>query len=138
MSVEDELRRWLQTVRGVTCYRDKLKIYAPTCYGRCLREVEELIAEVNKIVGGSTVYDAEGSWVTPEGRVETEPVKVIEAAHHCLSRDEAVKLARAITEYARKANQSAIAVEAGSFYIAETPRLLEAYRRISERLPTDL
>ena len=128
-SVEDELSTFLERISGVTCFRERTKIYAPTCRGKCISEVGKLIEKVNMLTGGSTVYDAEGSWIDPEtGKVETEPVKVIEAAHHCLSREQAEKLVEALSEYAREAKQTAIAIYSGNqFYIAETPKLLKIY-----------
>lgn len=135
-AVEDELRKFLNRIKGVVCLRERLKIYAPTCYGKCVGEVEELISRINEVIGGSTVYDAEGSWFNERlGRVETEPVKVIEAAHHCLSEEEARKIVEAIADYARKTNQTSVAVYEGNFYIAETPELLEAYKKFKEKKP---
>jgi hypothetical protein len=107
-----------------------MKIYAPTCYGKCVDAVERLVKRVNEIFGGSTVYDAEGTWVAPDGRVEREPVKVIEVGHHCTTPKDAEKFAEAIAKYAEEANQQAIAISQGSFYIAPTPALLEAYKRL--------
>jgi len=134
--VRDELNRFLRSISGVTCFTENLKIYAPTCYGKCVDKVERLRDRVNQVAGGSTVYDAEGSWYNEdEGRVETEPVKVIEVAHNCFSEDEAEKIAGAIADYAREAGQSAMAVHGSSFYIAETPELLEAYDKFKDRKP---
>jgi len=135
--VKDELDRFLEGIKGVTCLTERLKIYAPTCDGRCLPEVEELRDRVNRVAGGSTVYDAEGSWFNEEtGRVETEPVKVIEAGHRCFSEDEAREIAEAIASYARRAGQHSMAVYGSSLYIAETPELLQAYERFKDRKPT--
>ncbi|MEM4603439.1 MAG: hypothetical protein QW842_06535 [Candidatus Nezhaarchaeales archaeon] len=68
MSVEDKLEEFLRGIKGVTCFRERLKIYAPTCHGKCVDAVERLIKRVNEVIGGSTVYDAEGFWVS-EGLV---------------------------------------------------------------------
>ncbi|MEM4977364.1 MAG: hypothetical protein QXT64_08580 [Desulfurococcaceae archaeon] len=35
--VEKALEKFLENIRGVTCFRERLKIYAPTCHGSCLR-----------------------------------------------------------------------------------------------------
>ncbi|MEM2188972.1 MAG: hypothetical protein QXG35_06540 [Nitrososphaerota archaeon] len=51
----------MRGIKGVTCFRERLKIYAPTCYGKCIDAVEKLISNVNRVTDGSTVYDAEGS-----------------------------------------------------------------------------
>jgi len=130
-TIEDELRRFLMGVRGTVCFPDKTRIYAPTCYGECIDEVNKLIEEVNKLFGGSTVYDAVGSWYNEEkGIIETEPVKVIESAHNCLTKEGAERLMKAITNYGRRANQTAISVENGNqFYIARTEDLLQALKR---------
>jgi hypothetical protein len=134
IGIEDQIERWLREVKGVECYPEKIKIYAPTCYDTCLPEVERLIERVNRIFKGSTVYDAEGSWVTEEGKVETEPVKVIEVGHRCAGLKEARELAEAIVEYATKANQQYLSVHQGSFFIARTPELLKAYENLKKQL----
>jgi len=136
-NVDDELERFLGGIKGVTCLVERLKIYAPTCYGKCVPQVDKLISRVNRVTGGSTVYDAEGSWYNEEqGKVETEPVRVIEAGHRCFSEEEAGRLAEAVSDYARDAGQHSMAVYGSSFYIAETPELLEAYERFKDRKPT--
>ncbi|MEM4976422.1 MAG: hypothetical protein QXT64_03750 [Desulfurococcaceae archaeon] len=134
MSVEDKLEEFLKSIKGVTCFRERLKIYAPTCYGKCVDAVEKLISNINKVIGGSTVYDAEGSWIS-DGRLYREPVKVIEAAHHCLSKDEAEAIAKAIVEYAKEARQEALAIYGSNFYIASVPELLKAYEKLVEKKP---
>lgn len=135
MGVKDRLEEFLRSIRGVTCFRERLKIYAPTCYGRCTDAVERLAKRVSEVIGGCTVYDAEGLWVSEGGRLEREPVKVIEAAHHCLSREEAERVVSAVAEYAREAKQEALAIYGANFYIAPTPELLKAYERMVERKP---
>jgi predicted Zn-dependent protease len=132
--VEDRVRGWLARITGVTCFPEKMKIYAPTCYDKCLPEVERLINRVNQIFGGSTVYDAQGSWVS-DGRVETEPVKVIEVGHRCASLKEARELAEAIVEYARDAKQNYISIHQGDFYIARSEEMLRAYENLKRQLP---
>ena len=137
--MDDELDSFLEGIKGVTCLVERLKIYAPTCHGKCVPQVDRLIGEVNRVTGGSTVYDAEGSWFNEElGKVETEPVRVIEAGHRCFSEEEAGKLAEAISDYAKDAKQYSIAIYGSNFYIAETPELLEAYEKFKEKKPTVL
>jgi cystathionine beta-lyase family protein involved in aluminum resistance len=133
--VRDEIEAWLKTIKGVTCFTEKMKVYAPTCYGKCLDAVEELIAKINEIFTGSTVYDAEGTWVTPEGRVEREPVKVIEVGHRCTDPDSARRFAEAIITYAQKADQRTIAIYQNDFYIAQRPEMVEAFKKLKEKLP---
>jgi hypothetical protein len=135
--VRDQIEAWLKGIRGITCFSEKMKIYAPTCYNprtkghECLPEVEKLIERVNKIFGGSTVYDAEGSWIDEEtGELVVEPVKVIEVGHECADLKDAQELADAIVEYATKAGQKSIAIHQGSFFIAETPKLQKAYEKL--------
>ena len=132
--LKDEIEKWLKNVEGVMCFTEKMKIYAPTCYGQCMDAVEKLIKKVNKIFGGSTVYDAEGSWVEDD-RVITEPVKVIEVGHRCTDPETAREFAEAIVEYAEEAGQSAIAIHQNDFYIAPTPELLKTYEKIKRKVP---
>ena len=132
--VRDEIESWLRGIKGVTCFTEKMKVYAPTCDGKCIDAVEKLISRINTIFGGSTVYDAEGTWVE-DTRVIREPVKVIEVGHRCTRPEEARAFAEAITEYAREANQSAIAIHQNDFYIAETPEMIKAFKELKEEVP---
>ena len=127
----DEVEKWLKSIEGPgkKCFKTQMKIYAPTCYGKCEIAVKELIAEVTDIYKGSTVYDAEGAWTTPQGQVETEPIKVVEMAHDCTNFEEGERLARAVTAYATKAKQHSISVHQGSFYISETPEMMKALKK---------
>lgn len=134
MSVRDEVEAWVKSIKGATCYPSRMKIYAPTCYGKCMPEVEKLISNVNRLFGGSTVYNAEGTWVS-DSEVETEPVKVIEVGHHCADPERARELGKALGDYAVKAKQEAISIMSGSFYIARSKDLVETYKKLSEKLP---
>ena len=97
---------------------------------KCKDAVEELNSKVLETFGGSTVYDAEGCWISEEtGETECEPVKVIEVGHHCTDRETAKKLIQAIKDYAVKAKQYSVAVSQGSFYIAETEELVKAFEK---------
>lgn len=135
MSVEEKLEKFLEGIKGTVCFRERMKIYAPTCHGGCEDLVNKLIDEVSKVTGGCTVYDAEGYWIDETGRTQIEPVKVIEAAHHCLDRKELERIVRAIAEYARDARQEYIAIYGSNFYIAPVPELLKAYERFIEKKP---
>lgn len=97
--VQDGLDRWLRRYAN-TCFPERMKIYAPTCYGRCLSAVQRLVNGIVGLFGGATVYDAEGSWVDDNGNVIREPVKVIEVGHSCLKEPEAQKLVQIINQYA--------------------------------------
>jgi hypothetical protein len=90
---------------------------------------------VNELFGGSTIYDAEGTWVNPAGVVEREPVKVIEVAHHCTDPEMARRFAEAIAEYAEEAKQQAIAIHQNDFFIASTPELIEAFKKLKTKAP---
>lgn len=127
----DEVENWLKTVKGEgkKCFRTQMKLYVPTCYGQCELEANELINEVNKIYEGSTIYKAEGSWITPEGRTETEPIKVVEIGHDCTEYEEAKRLGEAIVKYATKTNQQAISILQGRFYIGQTPEVVKAFKK---------
>jgi len=67
----DLLEKWLRELRGTVCFTDVTKVYAPTCYGRCVREVERLRDRINEIFGGATMYEATGCWFNDkEKRIE--------------------------------------------------------------------
>jgi hypothetical protein len=128
----DELERFLEEVSrrpGGVCYPQNLKIYAPTAYGRKTDAVRRLYREVAKLFRGATVYVEEtGLWLDERGEVEEEPIFVIEAAHNCLTREQAERLSEAILEYAREAEQATIAVRQGNFYVFPTEELARALR----------
>lgn len=123
----DEIEKWLKSIKGTLCFRERMKVYAPTCNNRCNDAVEELIVSMNKLFGGSTVYDAHGSWVD-KGLLVVDPVKVIEVGHSCVDKESAKKFAEAVSTYATRANQKAISVSQGNFYLADTPQIVEAFR----------
>ena len=129
----DELERFLEEVSrrpGGVCYPQNLKIYAPTAYGRKKDAVRRLYREVAKLFRGATVYVEEtGLWLDEQrGEVEEEPIYVIEAAHNCLTGEQAGRLAEAILDYAREAEQAFIAVRQGNFYVFPTEELARALR----------
>jgi len=134
--IEDSIEEWLRTVRGGICYTEKLKFYAPTCYGKCLDAVQKLATKINNVFGGSTIYDAKGCWINPRGELECEPVKVIEAAHHCTNPEAAEKIAQALVDYAGEAKQEYLAVEEGSFFVAPSEEMAKAYENLKEKMPT--
>lgn len=124
---KDEVIKWLRGMKpeARTCFKHKMKIYAPTGYGRCQATVDELIKDVNIIFQGCTVYDAKGNWYDKKARaVETEPIKVIEIGHDCLKGQQARELVKAMTKYAVKCNQQAMSIVDGDFYIAESPEMV--------------
>jgi len=132
--VRDEIESWLRGIKGVTCFTEKMKIYAPTCHDKCLPAVRKLIDRINTIFGGSTVYDAEGNWVE-DTRVIREPVKVIEVGHRCAEPDTARSFAEAIIEYAEEANQDYISIHQNDFYIAESAEMAKAFKELKEEVP---
>lgn len=153
MPRDDELSRWLNSVKGSTCFKERLKIFAPVLCGgqfescRCGRErvssgvacdraVEELIVRVNRLFKGSTVYDAQGSWMDG-GRLVVEPVKVIEVAHSCVDEERARKLADAIRYYAENMHQVQMGISEGNFYLSDVPELAKSIpkRYVQTRFP---
>jgi len=130
----DPIKDWLDAIKGRVCYPDSMKVYAPTCYGKCEDVVEELIVSMNKIFGGSTIYEAKGSW-SSDSTLETEPIKVIEVGHNCTDPNKARQFARAVRAYAKKADQKAMAIHHGSFYIASSPELLKTYLKNQKKTP---
>lgn len=133
MTVRRTLDEWLDSVPENICFTEKMKIYAPTCYGGCEPEVSKLVRRLNDMFGGSTVYEkVEGCWNTEkDGKpfTECEPVKVIEIGHKCNDRDELVKLAGILSDYALAAKQQAISVKNNHFYIVKSDKLKEAYEK---------
>jgi hypothetical protein len=135
--IDTLLDNWLANIPKITCYTQTMKVYAPTCRGECMNEVDQLAHEIVSIFGGCTIYDGEGCW-KPErgGEPICEPVKIIEIGHNCSSDVTLEKLARAVKDYASKTKQESLSIKNGHFFIAETPRFTEKYRELAESLPT--
>lgn len=133
MPRDDEIEKWLDSIGNRACFRERLKVYAPVnCGGEnktcrcgtrrarskqnCEEAVEQLVVAINRLFGGSTVYDAKGSWLDEHGQLVIEPVRVIEAGHRCVAGDVAERFARAISEFADNSQQDAVAISQGNFY----------------------
>ena len=102
------------------CYRNKLTVYFPVNDNDHVAEswFERLRDEMNSVFGGSTSFEAEGSWYDSEhGETVIEPVRVIEAAHNCASRESVARITAMIKDAARATNQSAVSVESNEFHI---------------------
>lgn len=137
--VSTTLDKWLGAIPGRMCFTETLKVYVPTGYGdlRAQKAVNELVQEVADLLGGATVYEqARGCWVD-EGKMECEPVKVIEAGHQCHTPKDLRRLSTALVRYAQKARQKAIAVRNNKFYIAESKDILDLWLResLKEEVP---
>lgn len=52
---KEKLDEWLTTIQSVTCFTQKLRVYAPICKGKDV--VNELVNRVNEILGGSTTFN---------------------------------------------------------------------------------
>jgi hypothetical protein len=94
------------------CFRNKLKVYFPVADNFAEDWFEQLRDEMNDLFGGSTSFDAEGSWYDSDtGETIIEPVRVIEAAHNCGSRDSVARITAMIRDAAQATNQSAVSIE---------------------------
>lgn len=135
--IESLIGEWLAKVPNVMCYTERMKIYAPTCYGECEPEVQKLVERVNELFGGSTTYDqCTGCWFDEEiKKVECEPIKVIEVAHNCSKKEDLKQLMDAIVDYATKTDQKTLSIQNGKFYIAKKPQLIEKYEALTKEVP---
>ena len=135
--IKETIDKWLFSVPKVSCYRERLKIFAPTCDDKCLPAVQELINKVNTLFGGSTIYDqCTGCWFDEEKEaVLCEPVKVIEVGHNCSTKEDLTKLMAAITDYAVKTDQHSMSIQNGRFYITKRPELVKKYEELVKELP---
>jgi len=134
--IKSVIEDWLGKVPQAICFTEKMKVYAPTCSGKCEREVDALINEMNRIFGGSTVYnEVTGCWYD-SSKKETvcEPVKVIEVGHNCSTKLKLEEMMKAVTQYALDTKQDAISIHNGKFYIADREPLFTKYEELREEV----
>lgn len=129
--VKSIVEEWLASVPEVICFTERMKVYAPTCHGKCEDAVTTLVDKINRLFGGSTTYDScTGCWYDAEkNKVECEPAKVIELAHSCGDQAQLRQLMDAIIDYTVAADQKALSIMNGHFYIAKKPSLIEKYEK---------
>jgi len=133
--VKTILDEWLSGIPAVRCYSQKMKIYAPTCKGKCEGAVKKLETRVNEILLGSTTYKASGCWWDDEKKdMVCEPNHVIEAAHNCHDKKTLAKIASAIADYAVEANQTDMAILNNHFYLAQRIPLVEYTEELQAQL----
>ncbi len=127
--VEHELNKFLSSIRGTMCFTQTMKVFVPTCKGKCSGAVRALQKELTDYFEGSTTYEAaKGCWMNPDTKeMECEPVKVIELGHNCASREDLRALSRAIVKYSQRARQHSIGIQNGNFYISGSKDLLERH-----------
>lgn len=100
------------------CFKNKLRVYFPVTDNTSKRWYERIRDELNAAFGGSTSFKAEGSWLDEDtGRVVIEPVRVIEVAHNCHSRDQVARVARVVKDAAQATRQTALSIETNQFHI---------------------
>lgn len=141
-NVEVQIDAWLDTIgeQDKTCFPEVLKIYAPTCYGKCEDAVQALVDTVTNELFGSTTYDkTTGCWLDEDtDKIECEPVRVIEAAHHCQKKEQLDEIARAIVNYARRANQKSLSIHNNKFFILRKPALIAKFEEQRQELLKEL
>jgi len=132
-AIESIVEEWLTKVPEVMCFTERMKVYAPTCHGKCEPEVNTLVNKLTDLFGGSTTYEAcTGCWYDDDtSKVECEPARVVELAHSCSSKEDLRQMMEAIAEYAVSADQKALSIMNGHFYIAKKPRLIEKLEKES-------
>lgn len=135
-NIKSVIEDWLTKVPEALCFTEKMKIYAPTCRGKCEREVDILIDKMNHIFGGSTTYNkATGCWYdSSKEEIICEPTRVIEIGHNCSTKLKLEEAMKAITQYAVDSDQDAISIQNGKFYIAEREPLLTKYEELREEV----
>lgn len=123
--IRDAIHRWLKEMGpGEQCMTEALKVYLPadpaTC-PKCPAEAEKVIKTINSLFGGSTVYDAEGSWISEKtGEVVKEKVKVVEAGHHCSKPPQREKFSEALMDFGVKTGQEMLFIGANNrFYLVK-------------------
>lgn len=90
------------------------------CKPDCAKAYKQLRFRMTELFGGTTTYDAEGTWIDPGGKLVPDHVKVIEAAHSCMTPEQSAKFIRMVREAATEAKQEAMAIKAGQFIIVPT------------------
>ena len=135
--IKSVIDKWLFEVPKVACYTERMKVYAPTCDGKCEKEVDHLIEKINKLFYGSTVYDkCTGCWLDEEkGEVECEPIKVIEVAHNCSAKEDLRQMMDALVDYAINTGQKSLSIQNGRFYVAKSQALISKYEELTKEVP---
>lgn len=103
--------------KDYTCFKNKLRVYFPVASDPAYDWFEQIRAVINTVFGGSTTYDAEGSWMDKQGELVTEPVKVIEVAHNCHSREEVEAVSTVVRDAALATAQEVMSIEANQFHL---------------------
>jgi hypothetical protein len=113
-----------EKIGGGTCLREKIRVYVPTCYGKCNTDAERVRARMTKLFKGSTTWRGTGSWYDDKGNLVDEPIMVVESAHGNLCGKEAKIFVNIIQDYAKSAKQESISIENGfsDFYIGAGER----------------
>jgi len=124
---------WLAQHRGpdVTCHVNSLEIYFPLEHPRSEEYARQILAAVVEAAGGATVWEGKGLWCDKEKDPlcqkvldYAERVMVIKAAHSCMSREDAERVARALKEAMEGTEQSALGISGTNrFYVIPTSQI---------------
>lgn len=118
----DELKDWLQYMRerGKSyCLTERVKVYVPTCRGRCEDAADDVRLQLTGLFGGATTWGAKGSWYDDDGKLWDEPVIVVESAHKPLCVAEAEAFTEIIDNYVKRTGEKSISIHGGNFFITE-------------------
>ena len=119
-----------EKVGGGVCLREKVRVYVPTCYGKCSTEAERVRLDLTKLFGGSTTWRGTGAWWDKKNKKTwDEPIIIVESVHKPLCEKEAKVFVNIIQSYATKAKQESVSVEGGftDFYIGSSKRFKKEY-----------
>lgn len=90
----------------------------------CKEAVQNIRDEMTKAFGGSTSWEGFGTWVEPSGKVDGEPVTIIEASHHCTDAKLATDVAKAVKKAGELTKQMSLSIKGTNrFLVIPTKKL---------------
>jgi hypothetical protein len=107
----------LEKDEKVICHPYDLEVILPKRCPRCKEASEMLIDGMTHLFGGTTVYEAKGTWVDDDGRIVRDENVVVESAHSCMSDEMQQAFYNLVMKCAYLADQDSVSMKQGKFFI---------------------
>lgn len=121
MALNETRERWeteyMEKEEHTECLPYDLQVILPRKCPRCKEANKMLIEGMTNLFGGTTIYEAVGTWVDRKGHVVEDDNIVVESAHSCMDDEMAAKFYSLVMQCATIADQSAVSLKQGKFYM---------------------